>query len=407
MPISIRCPSGHRLQVPRKRAGQWLRCPVCDEPFQAPDDLAETGAASGALCSGSKSAANGAGASRVPGGSASAAPPSSQPGPVGPRPRKIVAVPVAPRTLSAAATTINPVELPAEHNLPDVPRPTTVSPHASAPQSKEANAPSLAAAGGRTKGQEVIESRPLTIVQVPQSGLPVALSVAAPDRGHVVGVSQSGLPVAASPHTIPRGSSRPSLPVEIGAHERPPLVSTTITTRAGLLSGRQHVERSRVVMAIGFALLCLTFLSAIPALRELYLASRLGEVTLAGGWTYLTLTIVLVQAGMAAMMMIMRDWSTAWLAALTTTCVTAWWAIVVALFTFAPADHGLIQYLGLVDPLLQGTALWWSFLMVCLNLLMAYGAGRFAVRWASSARGLALPRSGECQSGQTHRPDKA
>ena len=37
MPLFIDCPSGHRLKVPTKRAGHRIRCPVCDQGVDVPD----------------------------------------------------------------------------------------------------------------------------------------------------------------------------------------------------------------------------------------------------------------------------------------------------------------------------------------------------------------------------------
>ncbi len=36
MPLLIDCPSGHRLKVPRKRAGHHVRCPVCNQSTFVP-----------------------------------------------------------------------------------------------------------------------------------------------------------------------------------------------------------------------------------------------------------------------------------------------------------------------------------------------------------------------------------
>ncbi len=36
MPLLIDCPSGHRLEVPLKRAGHLVRCPVCDQSVEIP-----------------------------------------------------------------------------------------------------------------------------------------------------------------------------------------------------------------------------------------------------------------------------------------------------------------------------------------------------------------------------------
>lgn len=45
MPISLRCPRGHKLNVPSKYAGQTVRCPACQSRIVVPGELAAAASA--------------------------------------------------------------------------------------------------------------------------------------------------------------------------------------------------------------------------------------------------------------------------------------------------------------------------------------------------------------------------
>ncbi len=54
MPLLIDCPSGHRLKVPRKRAGHHVRCPVCNQSTFVPPLAGAASLATGSSTSASE-----------------------------------------------------------------------------------------------------------------------------------------------------------------------------------------------------------------------------------------------------------------------------------------------------------------------------------------------------------------
>lgn len=143
---------------------------------------------------------------------------------------------------------------------------------------------------------------------------------------------------------------------------------------------------------LGAGALIVAVVCAVPALLEL-LASQRGFTGPADSWTYYVLLGALIQSAVAMYALNLPDWTTTWIACLTTVGLATLYAMGLALTTFASQEHALVQQLGLLDESYRGKAQPWCFLATCLSLMLAYGYGRFSVRWLQVEKQLLSSRN--------------
>ena len=135
------------------------------------------------------------------------------------------------------------------------------------------------------------------------------------------------------------------------------------------------------IMSVTLAIVC-----AVPSFVQHESAARLGGVP--DAWTYCVMLGCVVQLGIAAFSLLVPDWSTHWIAAITTTGLAAVYALALAMTTFAGQHHQLVRELGLPDEVFRKQAQPWCFLVMSMALILAYFFGRSSARWRMHERML-------------------
>ena len=103
------------------------------------------------------------------------------------------------------------------------------------------------------------------------------------------------------------------------------------------------------------------------------------------------LAFATIQIGFGVQLIQLMDWSTTWTATLVALGMSAGYAMFLAVTLLAAEGNDVITTLQLAEGgFTQSQMAGWCFIMVLLNGLMAYFAGRFTLRWHKTYKVLAL-----------------
>lgn len=378
MPIFVQCPSGHRLKVPRKRAGHRIICPVCEQSIPVPPLAAplkketDTAQHSPHDLGVEKSIAPSASTDYSEDKLATAETPSldSQ------LEHSTSSAPTqAPREESAPPATI-------EHdvktdggivlNLPELPTETPVAASLTDNTSRE---------------DTPLETLPRTFE---------SQSEAAPSTPfEVYDQNVSTAPVISTAATV----AVDQVAEWDGVRSEPELdFSTTPQAHAPLgqiqLAADFQRDQAWVARWLGFATLIVAAICATPSIVEFIAYYRELTIHPVDVWTYLALLGAIIQLAIGVYAIQLPDWSTSWVASLTATGFAAIYALGLALTMFANQEHSLVHQLGLLDEAQHGRAQAWCCLVMCLTLILAYGYGRFSLRWYQVEKQLHGSRTG-------------
>ena len=149
-----------------------------------------------------------------------------------------------------------------------------------------------------------------------------------------------------------------------------------------------HPAQRKSASGLAFGLLAVAACNAVPAVYDVVLHFQAIEASQIPVWVYLVFLMSLLQCVFAVYLFQLPDWSSVWMAALTMLAQAAFFAMLAAIF-FLTKDGAAHQWLELGAEY-AGKAPLWCFLMVCVDGLLAYFAGRTSVRWRKA--GLQLQR---------------
>jgi hypothetical protein len=345
MPVSLHCPSGHRLTVSRRYAGKLVRCPKCGEKIRIPSletidqKLQEQ-----------REGVAGAAAASSPGAiePAVARAPSEAPSGLSEAKRS----PPKKGRPSPARPPLPPVSLPPrteESPLIAAGAPPTIAPPPPAPQTAPvfesiADAESPAVTLPPTEfAAPPVESPPRELPLAAEANAPVALS--------------------ALPSVAPSWETGEEAPSEKRVRGYWP-----------------ERERRWTCLSLGVALALIGVFGAVPAVMEIAEYARSDGMIPIARWAWLALLAAAVQIGYAVYAAQLPDWSTAWVVTLAGAALATFYAFLLGL-TFVAGDSSIVSLLELNDQAPQGKAARWCFAMLGILGVYAYFAGRSALRW--------------------------
>jgi hypothetical protein len=162
-------------------------------------------------------------------------------------------------------------------------------------------------------------------------------------------------------------------------------------------------ERRMTVYQLAAALALAALFSTIPAIMDVI--EHLTAFGSAGvsRWAVLLLLAGCLQIAYAVYLAQLPDWSVVWVASLVSLVLATVYAMLLGVFVFADEHSQFIRVLELEDKLSGNRAAGWCVIMLSLSCLLAYGMGRFSVRWhrvyqitvaAGASRNGPLDRSG-------------
>lgn len=139
-------------------------------------------------------------------------------------------------------------------------------------------------------------------------------------------------------------------------------------------------ENRWAAMQLAFWLGALGLFSAAPGLLEIGFRIQHGSFA-TPRWALLLLAIGFLQFAYAVYLAQLPDWSSVWVVAIAALAMSTLHAVLLAGTLFGGQQSGLVGLLELHDQLANGRASGWAFILLALTSLLAYFAGRMAVRW--------------------------
>ena len=332
MPLKVKCPEGHELTVPKQRAGSHVRCPICMQTVQIPEDS-----------------------------------------------------PTKPSTTRKKDKTksdkkpkrqVKPNESADEPKKRD-PKKIKPSREASSTQRKSAK-PARVSQEKQAKEKPSIEQRKST----------------APARTEAESKSRkSKLPareVTAPPKTSDK--RRPEAirvtEQELGdsdngdLHQQPvsDLASSESIDRSQVAGVEYDPSKRWTAYYLGASLALIGLLSIGPAIFEFVNSQNPVAPRPIERWAYAALFIGGVQLFYAIYLVQLPDWSSVWVIAVLALLIATVYAMLLGVVWFGKDDSQIINLLGLPQHLRDEARLW-CFTMLSANGLLAYFSGREAVRW--------------------------
>ncbi len=104
-------------------------------------------------------------------------------------------------------------------------------------------------------------------------------------------------------------------------------------------------------------------------------------------WAWLLILLGTIQLAYAVYLVQLPDWSSVWVVALMWLVVATLYAMLLGIVLLSSADNGVLQWLDL-DQVTRAKSARWCFMMLSLNSLLTYMAGRTSVRWHRAYRQL-------------------
>ena len=183
---------------------------------------------------------------------------------------------------------------------------------------------------------------------------------------------------------------RDPLPAQNDSAERPASPEPTQGYQA-------DPTRRTTVYQLAAALVVAALFSTIPAFMDVM--DHLQTVRSAGvsPWALLVLLASCLQVAYALYMAQMPDWSTVWVASVVNLLLATLYAMLLGVLLLADQHSQFIRLVGLADQLHAHRAASWCVIMLSLSCLLAYGMGRFSVRWH---RTYALTLAGRVDAGR-------
>lgn len=351
MAIEVECPSGHTLKVPSKLAGHSIACPVCDARFFVEQTSVEPAMAED-LTTPSKS-------------------------PV--REEVLEEAHEEPREDDSEPTTLESEQV---HNdlvvdlQAGLPNSDTLALALKQDPSSSQEPPSWMTHDRSSDSLTGSEETPSTSSQETSANLNVTSQLADPSDEFSAEQLRMFDDVATE-----QSPSTAWILVDIDdeSHRR----------GARRHSNRRNLENAAQRYTLAVASIIVAFICAIPSVLEFGTATQFGSSP--DAWTYCVLLGCLIQLGIAVLIILVPDWSTHWIGAITTTGLAGAYALVLALTMFAGQGHELIREMGLPDEVFRNQAQPWCFLVMSMTLILAYFFCRSSVRWRATAKLTAVP----------------
>lgn len=355
MPLYIECPSGHRLKVPRKRAGQRVLCPVCNRGISVPGVPPTDGDPQTVL------------PQVIEEESSDPIDPSSDEPHLAEVPVKTSPpAPEPPQSTFIEAQGFNDA-------LTDSPAPGLFSVRdPAAPPT-----PSSPAEDVSTQSRRDFEANNQPLGRSEEDEEETAWSANRPPMD--VTTNDTEITQTDPLHSAQEKSSQTAseLPFILQLEQDTPRSSHY---RMSKRENDPLRDQRWGVVALAVALSFVAIFSAVPSIIEHVVARQVG-LRPPDAWTYLVLLGSTIQIAIAFYTVRLPDWSTAWVASVTATGFAAVYALALALTMFASQEHTLLQALGLLDEAFRWQAQPWCFFVMCITLILAYGYGRFSLRW--------------------------
>lgn len=249
----------------------------------------------------------------------------------------------------------------------------------------------------------IFESRAAQRIHCPKCGREFSLREA-PESGSAGAVAPPPVQTVrrAPVQTVRRAAGAPlSEPLSEPPEAPPRIVPVPVRTRESVLPARdgaaqraanappalrgmQHsATRVNAARMMALAVVLLAIFAAVPVVFEI----RYGwqqEVPLAR-WAWLVLAFSGLQLAYATYLLQLADWSSTWVTAICLLLLATCYAVLAGVTLTGGYTHALVQFLELADKLPRRQAPLWCLVMVCLHGLLAYFAGRTALRWQTTA----------------------
>ncbi|MCA9177720.1 MAG: hypothetical protein KDB14_24810 [Planctomycetales bacterium] len=209
----------------------------------------------------------------------------------------------------------------------------------------------------------------------------------------VEGSAQTSDLDAVVPHAEPApvAGAEPA-PAQLGDSTAPESLAPPLPNELPGMEPSDEGRRSALHLAIAIGVVGV--FSTLPGI--LYLFEHSTPASLAALAMPRWVAVLLLTGGLhlayALYLAQLPDWSTAWVVAITMLVVATLDSVLLAATLLGSANSGVIRLLELHDYLRGGKAAGWCFIMLSLNVTVAYCAGRVATRWraAETARLQAL-----------------
>ena len=330
MPLKVKCPDGHELTVPKQRAGSHVRCPICMQTVQIPNDVPAKPAATK----------------------------KEQP-----KPNRQPTRQARPSENADAAKL-------RESKKPEPSR------EASSSQRKAAK-PSPVSQERQTPKKPTPEERKPIVVSGAEIASktvkpePATRKVSAPPK-----TSEKPKPEA---NRVGEQAKRTSKNGEI--QQPPPSAPIEKSSAQSQVAGVEHDAAKRwTAYYLAGSLAVIGVLSIGPAIFEFVNSQNPVDPRPIERWAYAALFVGGVQLFYAIYLVQLPDWSSVWVVAVLALLIATGYAMLLGIVWLGKDDSHIINLLGLPQHLRDEARLW-CFTMLSASGLLAYFSGREGVRW--------------------------
>jgi len=141
-------------------------------------------------------------------------------------------------------------------------------------------------------------------------------------------------------------------------------------------------DRVRHVRLLALSLLAVAIVAALPAIGCLLDSIPASESIQQHRWVYLMLLIMVIQLGLAVILVLYVDWSTLWAVTITNLLFVGVYAGLFAIRVLSESTNEIISYLQLdLEETPSGKQAMWFMLTVLMFVTQSFFAGRYARRW--------------------------
>ena len=141
-------------------------------------------------------------------------------------------------------------------------------------------------------------------------------------------------------------------------------------------------DRVRHVRLLALSLLAVAIVAALPAIGYLLDSVPTSESIQQHRWVYLMLLIMVIQLGLAVILVLYVDWSTLWAVTITNLLFVGVYAGLFAIRVLSESTNEIISYLQLdLEETPSGKQAMWFMLTVLMFVTQSFFAGRYARRW--------------------------
>ena len=141
-------------------------------------------------------------------------------------------------------------------------------------------------------------------------------------------------------------------------------------------------DRVRRVRLLALSLVAVATVAALPAVGNLLDSIPASESIQQHRWVYLMLLIMVIQLGLAVILVLYVDWSTLWAVTITNLLFVGVYAGLFAIRVLAESTNEIISYLQLdLEETPPGKQAMWFMLIILMFVTQSFFTGRYARRW--------------------------